>query len=130
MIQHMIYTVAGGAIGTLLRFFLIYFMPKSSLLCLTPITIVNSLGSFLLGVIIGLSEIYQGDSSVFVRYFLKLGFLGAFTTYSAFTQESFSYEEHHGIQMMIIYIILMITLCMLSYFTGGLLVKWMRHFMI
>lgn len=47
---------------------------------------VNALGSFLLGVVIGLS--LAGDADPRVKLALGTGFLGGFTTYSAFSVET------------------------------------------
>ena len=76
----------GGAIGALLRYSLgnilkIYFI-NSFYATLS----VNIIGSFLIGYLVSLGYV-KNFSENFLKYFLIIGLLGSFTTFSAFSYE-------------------------------------------
>lgn len=81
--------VIGGAIGTLLRYYVSglthrYFegiFPLGTL-------IVNLIGSFVIGILWGSLEIE--NISPIMRTFLFIGILGGFTTFSTFALENFN----------------------------------------
>lgn len=83
------YIAAGGALGAVFRYalsgwthrFLGADFPWGTLS-------VNLIGSLLMGVLWGLSDIVLIPSNV--RLFLFLGFLGSFTTFSAFSIENYN----------------------------------------
>ena len=79
---------AGGAIGAVGRYILV----SGTALWLGSgfpfgIVIVNSVGSFLLGVLLEVSALVWSAPQE-LRAFLIVGFLGAFTTFSAFSFEA------------------------------------------
>ncbi|MBQ0138172.1 MAG: CrcB family protein [Kurthia sp.] len=71
----------GGAIGALLRYFVILLFPSGVVLWM-----VNGLGSFLMGCLQGY---FSGKDFPKWKLFLTTGILGAFTTFSAFSAEWF-----------------------------------------
>lgn len=83
----------GGAIGSVARYligvrlysFLGLGLPYGTLT-------VNLVGSFLLGVILGLVE-ERGAFGPETRSFLTIGFLGGFTTFSTFIYENWEYTR-------------------------------------
>ena len=77
----------GSFIGGIFRYLLSDFVQTKFLFSFPTGTIlVNILGSFLIGVIFGLSE--RGNISMETRLFLATGILGGFTTFSAFSNET------------------------------------------
>lgn len=67
---------AGGALGSLARYLLSLALPG-----LWPVFVVNTVGSFLLGLLLGWFGPHGPDDTL--RLLLGTGFLGGFTTYSA-----------------------------------------------
>ena len=83
----LIYVAGGGAVGTVLRyltsnFYRLYFsnFPLGTLF-------INFIGSFLVGILASNLE-NNGTSYFFIKYFLIIGILGSFTTFSAFSFET------------------------------------------
>jgi CrcB protein len=85
--------MAGGAFGAAGRYGLSLVLPKS----FWPVTICNVLGSFLAVCLI--STLLKGDEQANLRLLLITGFLGAFTTFSAFSVESLDMlqQNKHGL---------------------------------
>ena len=103
--------LAGGAIGSSLRFLTTnifrYYYP------LLPVGtfVVNILGSFLIGIIM----CYLQNKSVpanFVKYFLIIGLLGSFTTFSAFSFEAIDLLNNKKFFISFFYIFLSVGCCL------------------
>ena len=103
--------LAGGAIGSSLRFLTTnifkYYYP------LLPVGtfVVNILGSFLIGIIM----CYLQNKSVpanFVKYFLIIGLLGSFTTFSAFSFEAIDLLNNKKFFISFFYILLSVGCCL------------------
>ena len=69
----------GGALGSLSRYLLALALPG-----LWPVFVVNTVGSFALGLLLGSLAPHQRG----VRLLVGTGFLGGFTTYSAFALDA------------------------------------------
>jgi CrcB protein len=77
----------GSFIGGILRYLLSLFIQNKFLSAFPFGTMsVNILGCFLIGLVFGLSD--RGNISMEARLFLATGFLGGFTTFSAFSNET------------------------------------------
>tara|TARA_B100000029_G_scaffold136813_1_gene131502 strand:+ start:65 stop:439 length:375 start_codon:yes stop_codon:yes gene_type:complete len=111
------YVAAGGAIGSSLRYFasLIFklLFPTYPL----GTIFVNILGSFLIGILINNLEnkIY---SEHFLKYFLIIGLLGSFTTFSAFSIEVVELYNDKKIFVAILYILISVISCILASYSG------------
>ena len=111
-----------GAIGSLFRFILIQATPKIAYLNFPIGTIlVNLIGSFLIGVTISLFERQLLSNEL--RTFFVIGFLGGFTTFSAFTYEAFNLLKTGDYLNLIIYLFLSIIVSLILFYLGYKIVK-------
>ena len=109
----------GGFIGTILRFLLSSSIERSFATSLPIGTIlVNLIGCFLIGLLSGYFTQKLGDQTQ-LFFFLTIGVLGGFTTFSAIAMDSQLFIENGEYLKMLTYIsvqaILGIALCLIGY---------------
>ena len=114
---NIIYIASGGAVGALLRFFFTYFIKFFYPNLPIGTFFVNVLGSLLIGVLIGISENKIGSGN-FIKYFMIIGILGSFTTFSSFSFEIIELYNNKRILISLIYIISSIFFCICSSYIG------------
>ena len=114
-----LFVAIGGSIGASLRYFAYLFFKNyllSNYLFLSTL-FVNIVGSFLIGYAIMLME-SKNLSVDFTKYFLIIGVLGSFTTFSTFSIESvdllLSKKFFHAFS----YMFFSLSLCLLFTFIG------------
>tara|TARA_Y100001970_G_scaffold276610_1_gene379532 strand:+ start:1908 stop:2288 length:381 start_codon:yes stop_codon:yes gene_type:complete len=109
----------GGSIGASLRYFA-YLIFKtyifSNYLFLSTL-FVNIFGSFLIGFLITMME-NKNLSPDFIKYFLIIGVLGSFTTFSTFSLESVDLILSKKFIQAFSYMFLSLLLCLLFTFLG------------
>ena len=117
MIVNFIYIATGVALGAILRFLIsnnikynFYNIPIGTI-------IVNILGSFFIGLIVGYLETKQA-SEIFLKYFLIIGLLGSFTTFSAFSIEVIELFKNEKIFLSLIYIAASVFLSIMAAYFG------------
>ena len=111
-----------GAIGSLLRFILIQVTPKITYINFPIGTlIVNLIGSFLIGVVASLFEKQLLSNEL--RSFIVFGFLGGFTTFSAFTYEVFNFLKIGNYFNLFIYLFFSIIVSLVLFYIGYKIVK-------
>jgi CrcB protein len=110
----------GGFIGSVSRYLLGLKLTSSLTNVIHYSTmIINLLGSFAIGALISLSEKKMDQSLI---YFLIPGFLGGFTTYSAFSAETFALLKSGEMYSAFIYVSLTLI--------GGLLLSALGYYLM
>ena len=117
---------SGGAVGASLRFTLGNILKFYFLHSFYATLCINVIGSFFIGYLISLGLI-RSLSEDFIKYFLIIGVLGSFTTFSAFSYEAIELFSSNKIFLFILYVTLSIILCILASFVGIYLNKnWLN----
>jgi len=111
----------GASLGALCRFYLSgLFSNTDNSDIPIGILIVNVVGCFLLGLLYNLID---SDLEKYLTPFLFVGFLGAFTTFSAFSKESFELIATGNIFAASVYILISVFTCLGATFLGIYLTK-------
>jgi len=116
-LSNFIWVAFGGAVGASLRFFssrlikIIYpHFPFGTLF-------VNILGSFFIGLLMSYLE-NKNISENFIRYFLIIGLLGSYTTFSTFSFDAIDLMNNRKFISSLFYIFLSVSSCILFAFLG------------
>ena len=110
----------GGFIGAILRYVLGGWIQNSFVNFPIGTLVINTTGSFFLGLIMYLSE-YRGFFDDKTRIFLTIGILGAFTTLSTFGYESFRLLDDSKLFLMAINVVATVLFSMLAVYLGKIL---------
>lgn len=120
--MHLLFLIGiGGFIGAILRYLVSGWAQNGATTFPLGTLTVNVLGSFILSSILFISE-YRGVISDETRIFLTIGLLGAFTTMSTFSYESFRLLESRDFFYLTLNIIGTIFLTMFAVYVGKVLV--------
>ena len=112
----------GGALGAILRYFLTNISKLIFASSVYGTISVNKLGSFLIGYFIT-SNVGNNLSDNFVKFFLIIGLLGSFTTFSAFSYDVVELINSKKYISSFIYIFISVFICVMSAYLGTLLNK-------
>lgn len=110
---------AGGALGSMLRYGTSLLI-GSKMFPLATLT-VNIAGSFLIGVLLGLS--LKNSIADFGWKFLAVGVCGGFTTFSAFSLENFKLLQQEKYLIFLLYIVVSVIVAVISTYAGFLISK-------
>lgn len=105
MVSEIILVGTGGFIGAILRYLVSGTIMKINEIPAGTLT-VNAIGSFILAAM----TFYSVDGSL--RYFVSIGMLGSFTTFSTFAFESFKLLEEGEGRYFILNIALNVIICL------------------
>ena len=117
-----VYIIAGGAVGSLLRFLIADFISGKNTTALPIGTFsVNIIGSLLIGFLFGFFSL-NGELDDKLKFLVFIGFLGGFTTFSSFALENIKLINEGLITTSLFYILLSnvigIGLAFTGYFIG------------
>ena len=120
---NIILVATGGATGAVLRLILTNFSKTLFTSSIYGTLTVNILGCFLIGYLIT-SDFSKNINENFVKFFLIIGLLGSFTTFSAFSYEVINLILSRKIFTAFIYISISIFVCILFTYLGMLINKF------
>ena len=120
---NLLLVATGGALGAILRYFLTNISKSLFVSSIYGTISVNILGSFLIGYFIT-SKIGNNLSENFIKFFLIIGLLGSFTTFSTFSYEVIDLINSKKYFTSFAYIFMSIFICILSAYLGTLLNKF------
>tara|TARA_B100000470_G_C19543194_1_gene281423 strand:+ start:146 stop:520 length:375 start_codon:yes stop_codon:yes gene_type:complete len=114
---NLLWVAAGGGLGASLRYITSnifrFFYPNLPF----GTIFVNILGSFLIGVFISMLE--RGtQSESFIKYFLIIGLLGSYTTFSTFSFEVIELYNNKKFILSFVYIFVSILTCIFAAYVG------------
>ena len=112
----------GGALGAVLRYILTHICKTLFISSIYGTISVNIIGSFLIGYFIT-SNVVINLSENFIKFFLIIGLLGSFTTFSAFSYEVIDLLNSKKYVTSFTYIFISIFICIISAYLGTLLNK-------
>ena len=113
----------GGATGAILRYILTNLSKTLFMSNVYGTLTVNIIGCFLIGYLIT-SDFSKNINENFVKFFLIIGLLGSFTTFSAFSLEVVDLIISKKILIALIYISISIFICILFAYLGMLINKF------
>ncbi len=120
---NLILVATGGALGATLRYTLTNISKTIFASSIYGSISVNIIGSFLIGYFIT-SDIVNNLSENFVKFFLIIGLLGSFTTFSAFSYEVIDLINSKKYITSFTYIFISIFICIISAYLGTILNKF------
>ena len=120
---NIILVATGGASGAVLRFILTNLSKSLFTSSLYGTFAVNVIGSLLIGYLIT-SDIGKNISDNFLKFFLIIGLLGSFTTFSAFSYEIVNLMMSKKLLFSFFYIFFSVIVCILSAYLGMLINKF------
>jgi fluoride exporter len=120
--KNMLVVFIGGGIGTVLRYAISLLIPNSASAFPWPTLLVNLLGCFAMGLLMGY-YFRTAEFSNSLRLLLMTGFCGGFTTFSAFSKETIELFQGSQYSSALIYLAVSVLGCLLVTWSGFLCMK-------
>lgn len=118
MLKQLLLVGLGGGIGSILRYLTSVLTEKyySNSFPLATF-LVNILGCFLIGIIVGLLA-HSVNVNENMKYLFVVGFCGGFTTFSTFASENWNLINNHNYWMAALYIGLSVVVGIIAVWVG------------
>ena len=120
--KNILLVFVGGGIGSVFRYVLSTFFTASANTFPYATLIVNISGSLLIGILTGIF-ISESAANESWKLLLIAGFCGGFTTFSAFSKESFVMIQQQQYGMLALYVLLSVVVCIGAAATGFFIAK-------
>ncbi len=126
---NLLYVVFGGAIGCVLRYLFLQMFAGAQFSKLPSyinyVLAVNILGSFFIGIFYSFlqKDFIAAEYKDFLKFFVIVGFLGGFTTFSSLSLDLLLFFEKGEYISALIYIAISVFLGLLAAYAGYSLVK-------
>ena len=115
MVNKILLVGLGGAIGTMFRYLLSNLFKTNTFPFST--LIINITGSFVIGIVLALSEKNHFISDN-LKLFLATGICGGFTTFSTFSAENMAFLKAGNYTMALLYILTSVGACIIAIFAA------------
>ena len=112
-----LYIALAGAAGSVLRYLLAHALQRTTTGFPVGTLTVNVLGAFAIGVVMALFAA-RGELDSRVRIAITIGFLGGFTTYSAFAYETIALLEEQRVGAAAAYVTFTLVVAGVACFAG------------
>ena len=120
---NLVFVASGGALGAILRYLLTNISKSLFASSIYGTITVNIVGCFLIGYFIT-SNVVNNLSDNFIKYFIIIGLLGSFTTFSAFSYEVIDLINSKKYFTSFTYIFISLFICIISAYLGTLINKF------
>ena len=117
---HVFVVLAGGFLGTLARYAVVFHHPAPPHGIDTSVILINVSGAFVLG-ILATTLFQRRPDATSVRLFLTTGILGGWTTYSAIIAGSITLGHHHALGAAVLNLAIELVAPVAGALLGGLL---------
>jgi len=117
MAKHLLFIFAGGGIGSLLRYF--FSSSFNPLFARFPLGtfLSNTISSLIVGLIVGYLALKNVNQD-FYRYFILAGVCGGFSTFSGFSNETFTLLKSDSYEFALLNVALNVLVCLMAIWAG------------
>lgn len=113
-----LWVAAGGALGSMARFACSEWVQARWSAFPWGTLLVNVLGSFLIGLLAGVSEARSDALPLAIRQFLMIGVLGGFTTFSSFSLQTLMLARAGAFMTAGANVLVSVSVCLLAAWLG------------
>ena len=127
MITNLLLVMVGGALGSGLRYGVSLLMPSQQGMMPWPTLVVNTIGSFVIGVLWIVAS-SKSTISPHLVLFIGVGLCGGFTTFSTFALDTVVLYQHNVSLISLLYVVLSTCGGIVSVIIGMIVARWFLSF--